>query len=157
MGGISDFVEIINKKIKERVPVQTVWATVVSVDWDKKIMTAKGVHDDLDFFNILLGLEHQYIKPKVNSKALIGIIENTDANAFLIKADEVEEMVIKSGDSTFTIKTDGFIVKKGNETLREILNDFIDEVNKIIVINGTTINVEAVNAIKQRLNTVLIA
>ncbi|PKP26196.1 MAG: hypothetical protein CVU03_05015 [Bacteroidetes bacterium HGW-Bacteroidetes-2] len=91
------------------------------------------------------------------SKVLLGILEKQESAAILVDAETVEELIYKSGASEFTIKEQGYIVKKGNESLKNILNDFIDEVNKIIVVNGTTINVGAVTAIKQRLNTVLTA
>ena len=86
---------------------------------------------------------------------MIGIVSNS-ANAFLITADEVEEIIFTSGESQMTIKETGFIVKQSNESLKTILNDMITELNKIVVLQGTTINVAAMEVIKQRLNTVLI-
>src|SRR5690606_24667905 len=121
-----------------------------------KTMTATSVSDGLDYFEVPLGIGNLYRKPKLKSKVLLGILEGKNAAAVLIDAEDVEELVYTSGDSVFTIKKEGYIVKKGNESLRDCLNDFINECNKIIVVNGTSINVAAVNAIKQRLNTVLI-
>lgn len=153
---VKAFNGLLSKKIKELTPVQTVWVTVDEVNWEEKTMTAKGVADDLPFFDVLLGVGNEYHKPKKGTKALIGLIENTPNSSFLITADEIEEVNIKTGNSFLTIKENGFIVKQGTESLRTILNDFMNEVNKIIVVNGTSINVGAVNAIKQRLNSVLI-
>lgn len=155
MGGVSEFNQLISQRIRELIPVQTAWITVKEVDWDKKIMTATGLVDDLDYFNVLLGIGGDYKKPKVGSKCLIGIVSNS-ANAFLITADEVEEIIFTSGESQLTIKKDGFIVKHANENLKSIFSDMIDEINKIIVVNGTSINVAAMTQIKQRLNSVLI-
>lgn len=78
------------------------------------------------------------------------------SKCFLVEADELEEFVFKSGKSEMTIKDEGFIIKYEGESLKKVFNDMIDEINKIIVINGTSINVPAMVAIKQRLNTILI-
>lgn len=155
MGGISEFNKLISQRIRELIPTQTAWATAKEVDWDKKTMTATGVVDELDFHNVLLGLGADYKKPKIGTKCLIGIVGNS-ANAFLIAADEVEEILIVSGESQLTVKETGFIVKHADENLKIIFSDMIDEINKIIVVNGTSINVAAMKAIKERLNTVLI-
>lgn len=155
MEGLEEFNRLLGQRIRELIPIQTTWATVKSVKWDTKTMTATGLNDDLDYFDVLLGIGSQARKPKVGTKCLIGIIGNS-ANAFLIEADELEEIYFKVNQSELTIKPDGMIVKKGGENLKVVLNDMIDEINKIIVINGTTINVAAMLAIKQRLNTILI-
>jgi hypothetical protein len=51
--------------------------------------------------------------------------------------------------------TDTVEVNAGGENLKSILSDFIDEVAKIIVVQGTSPNVPALNLIKQRLNKIL--
>ncbi|GGA84705.1 hypothetical protein GCM10008015_26870 [Flavobacterium palustre] len=155
MGGISEFNELISQRIRELIPTQTDWATVKDVNWEKKTMTATGLKDDLDYHDVLLGIGSDFKKPKVGTKCLIGIVGNS-ANAFLIAADEVEEILIVSGESQLTVKEQGFIVKHGGENLKNIFSDMIDEINKIIVVNGRSINVAAMTAIKERLNTVLI-
>ncbi|SHH75220.1 hypothetical protein [Flavobacterium johnsoniae] len=152
---VTEFNQLIAQKINEQIPVQTVWATVKDVDWENKTMTATGLIDDLDYFDVLLGIGDHYCKPIVGTNCLIGSVDNS-ANTFLISASEVEETIFTSGDSELTIKEDGFIIKQSNESLKKVFNDMIDEINKIIVINGTSINVAAMTAIKQRLNTVLI-
>jgi hypothetical protein len=160
MNEIDKFAETLSvreKKNRELLPAALVWATVKSVDWSAKTMTATGQVDGLDYFKVKLGLGNLYRRPAVGSKVLLGILEKQESAAILVDAETVEELIYKSGASEFTIKEQGYIVKKGNESLKNILNDFIDEVNKIIVVNGTTINVGAVTAIKQRLNTVLTA
>ena len=155
MEGLEEFNRLLGQRIRELIPIQTTWATVKKVDWEKKTMTATGLEDDLDYFDVLLGISSEARKPKVGTKCIIGIIGNS-ANAFLIEADELEEIIFKVNQTELTITPSGFIVKKGGENLKKVLNDLIDEINKIIVINGTTINVAAMNLIKQRLNTILI-
>ncbi|UGU15218.1 hypothetical protein LS482_16215 [Sinomicrobium kalidii] len=147
---------VLREMIRGSIPVQTVWARVKEVNWQEKTMIATPLADDLDVFDVSLGLGSLYKKPVTGSLCLIGYIQNRDTDAFLIDAEEAEEILYTSGESSFTIKEDGYIVKKGGENLRDILSDFMDEVSKIVVVYGTTIDVAAVTAIKQRLNTILI-
>ena len=153
---LDEFERLLHEKIKGAIKAQIVWAKVVDVDWEAKEMTCESLVDGLEYYNVSLGLGAIQQKPKKGTLCRLGIMENKDAAAFLIEVQEFEECVIKSENSVFIIKEEGFIVKQGKQSLKEILNDFIDEVNKIIVVQGTTINVAAVTAIKQRLDTVLI-
>lgn len=155
MEGVTEFNQLLSQKIRELIPIQTAWTTAKDIDWDKKTMTATGLTDDLDYHDVLLGIGGEFKKPKQGTKCLIGIVSNS-ANAFLITAEEFDEIVYSSGDSQLTIKENGFIVRQKNESLKTIFVDMIDEINKIIVINGTSINVVAMTAIKERLKTVLI-
>lgn len=155
MAELDDFNKLLGQRIRELIPITTSWAIVKSVDWEKKTMTATGLIDDLDNYDVLLGIGSEYKKPKKGTKCLIGFIGNSP-NAFLIAADELEEIIYKVDESELTIKEGGFIIKQSDESLKAVFNDMIDELNKIIVINGTTINVGAMTAIKNRLNTILI-
>lgn len=156
---------------KKLIDVQTHWCIVKEVDWVKKTMICTGVVDNLDFFNVNLGIGSIVKKPKIKTRCLIGIINNNGADAFMIDCDQVEEMVITSGQSVCTIKEAGFIIKQSDESLRLVLNDLIaeinnlnDEVAKIVVAIGVTPNVPVLNgiknstiAVKERLNNILIA
>lgn len=153
---ITEFQRLLKVQQKSVVNPQLIWATVESVDWDNKSMTAKSIVDGLEYFNVLLGLGSHFRKPKAGTKCLLGVLGNKAAATFLIEAEAFEESVIKSSTTEFIIKENGFIIKQGNESLRTILNDMINELNKIVVIQGKTINVPAMTAIKNRLNTVLI-
>lgn len=154
MTKIAEFKKLMQQKAKDQVPIQTMWAIVKEVDWDAKTMDV--LVEGLEVYDVLLGLENEYRKPVVGSKCLIGIIENKEG-AFLLHADDVEEQRIKIKEAVLTITENGFSIKKGNESIKKVLNDFFDEVSKIVVINGNTINVVKVTAIKQRLNTILTA
>jgi len=155
MSSFDNLKRTINQMAKANIKIALVRATVTEVDWDKKQMIVKSLVDDLEYFDVALGLDHNYQKPKVNTSCIIGVFDGYDAGGFLLKADEVEETIYKTNTTKLTIKEGGFIIEKGNENLTTILNDFMDEVMKIIVINGTTINVPKMALIKQRLNTVL--
>ncbi|WP_026725551.1 hypothetical protein [Flavobacterium sasangense] len=167
---ITELGAVLNERTKKLIDVQTHWCNVKSVDWDKKTMVATGLVDDLDFFDVNLGVGSIYKKPKIKTKCLIGIINNNIADAFLIECDEIEEIVFTSGESEFIIKEEGFIVKQGGESLKEVFNDLFEqknklneEVQKIVVSIGVSPNVPALvqiatetDQIKGRLNTILI-
>ena len=118
------------KLIKENVPIQNTWVTVTSVDWEAKTMDCIGISDDLEYYDVLLGIGSTYTKPVKDTKCLIGTIENKEASSFLIFEEEIEEYLIedKSGfkwllkDGNLTINGDNFgsiikieeIVKKLN-------------------------------------------
>jgi hypothetical protein len=166
---LAEFASLIKKKAKGQVPIQTEWVTVKEVDWEAKSMTATGNENDLDYYDVDLGLGSVCKKPKVGTTALIGTIHNTAA-AYMIDCEEFEELFIKSGESEFTIKQEGFIVKHGNESLKTVLNDLIAEKNKlnkqlqlVVVSAGVSPNVPALQqieqeteSVKQRLNAILI-
>jgi hypothetical protein len=149
---IAEFKKLLQQKAKDQIPVQTMWATVKEVDWEAKTMDV--LVDGLEVYDVLLGLGNEYKKPTIGSKCLIGIIENKPG-AFLLQTSAVSDHIIKIEPSILTVTENGFSVKKGEESLKTVLNDFIDEVNKIVVIEGRTINVAAVTQIKQRLNNIL--
>lgn len=180
---LDEFTELMRKSGKRMVPIQTEWCEVKEVDWEDKTMTAEGILNGLEYFDILLGIGSIYKRPKVGTKALIGSIANTKAS-FMIECEAFEEMVIVSQESKFIMNEDGFIVIQGGESLKVIINDLIQSINdqnekvqeisgkiqEIIVLQGTSPDVPGLqvidqdlgmivqsnNAINDRLNTVLI-
>ncbi len=156
----AEFKTLLNNRTKGHLKVQTAWVKVKSVDWDKKLMVATGVTDDLDFEDVQLGIGFCYLKPKQGTTCLIGLIENQDAATFLIEADEVEEAVYTVGDSILTITEEGFKVERNGESLTQIINDMLDASIAATYTNGagTTSPANNVNdliAIKQRVPNVL--
>lgn len=165
---LTEFKQLWNDKQKSSTPIQTEWAEVKEVDWEDKTMTCIGQNNGLEYFDILLGLGSIYKKPKIGSMVLVGSIDNSE-EGFMIDCEEFEEVLIVSGQSEFTINTEGFIVKKGDESLKEVMNDLIAQINalnlqlqKVVVSAGVTPDVPALqeivqetNTIKQRLNTII--
>lgn len=147
--------QILKNHISSLIPVQTWWVAAQEVDWEEKTMTAIGVANELPFYNVLLGLGSFYRKPKIGTSCLIGIIENQTPIAFLLDCEEFDEAVYVSGQSSWTINNDGFIINQLDENLSECMGDLIDEINKIVIIYGNDINRAAMNAIKKRIQTIL--
>lgn len=96
---ITELGKVFNERTQALINVQTHWAIVKEVDWDKKTMTATGLVDDCDFFDVNLGIGSIFTKPIVGSNCLIGIINNNIADAFLLQSEQIEliELVDKTG------------------------------------------------------------
>ncbi len=156
MGALDEFIRLQTAQGKAHVKPQIVWAKVKAVDWENKTMVATDIIDGLDYFEVQLGVGGVYQKPKVGAKCLLGVLGNNTSATFLIEASNIEETIFTSDKTIFKIKEDGFVLEQNGESLKNVLNDFIDEVNKIVVIYGNTINQAKVTAIKERLNTILI-
>lgn len=154
--------EDLRKSLKEfnKPETQVFTATVTKINEAKKTVDVVDV-DGLDFFDVRLSAAEDDTKsvlliPKVGSSVLVAMIGNTVNALFVAMTNEVEKITGEIDDTKFKIDRSGYQVIKGSQNLKVVLNDLIDEVNKIIVVNGTSINVAAMNAIKQRLNTILI-
>ena len=113
---IQNLGNVLNERTQYMINVQTHWAVVKDIDWEAKTMTATGLVDDCDFFDVNLGIGSVYTKPVIGSKCLIGIINNNIVDAFLIQSEQIEliELVDKSGfkiilnDGKMTINGDAF-------------------------------------------------
>lgn len=122
--------QTISELIQKSVPIQTVSVEVDEVDWENRTMTAIGIEDEVPYFNILLGLESFDLKPKKGTTCIIGIIENNNTTPFLLMANEVEEIDVQVGKCELNIK-DGFLLKKEDETLKKLMVDLLQEIQKM--------------------------
>ena len=73
------------------------WVTVDKVDKENKAMDVTGVIDQLEYYDVQLGMGALCIYPKPGTTCLVGIIEGQETDAFLISADEVDEIVLNGG------------------------------------------------------------
>ena len=146
---------LLDQRMKGNVKAQIVRAVVTEVDWDNKTMTAKGLVDDLEYYDVLLGTGSFYRRPEIGTNCILAVLDGKEAATLLIDAGSFQEAVYSSADTSLTIKEEGFIIARAGEDLSTILSDMIDELNKIVVVYGNTINVAAMNAIKTRINNVL--
>lgn len=150
--------EVIEKIIAEKVVLTVLPGSVVKIETDT--CTVESDHDKTDFFKVSLnaieenGTNKLIVTPALNSKVVIGVFPN-GVDAVILSCSEVDKVYFKKSTTEFEADTDGFMIKRNNENLKAVLNDYIDEVNKIIVVNGTSIDVAATIVIKARLNTIL--
>ncbi|MDV3675138.1 hypothetical protein CMU30_02330 [Elizabethkingia anophelis] len=132
------------EKMKSSIPVQSVWVEVTEVDWEEKTMTAVGLEDDLEYYDILLGLDNISIKPKVGSVCIVGMIDNNGTTPFLLQADEVEDYNIKVSGCELDIQ-EGFLLRKENETLKKLMVDLISEIRKMKFTTNTGSTIKLIN------------
>jgi hypothetical protein len=117
-----------------------------------------GMADLLEvrFNSILTTVENEFkITPKERSVVLCGIIENDTSEAYLLGCSEIDSIKFKVNNCEFYLDKTGVKIDNNGENLSNVLSDWIDEVSKILVIQGKTINVTAMTAIKERLNNIL--
>lgn len=82
----------IRKHISDMLPIQTEYATVVSVDWKAKTCVVKD-SDGLTRDKILLSLDGSEMdvkKPKINTQVVVAIIENQEAVGWVVEMKEFE-------------------------------------------------------------------
>lgn len=104
------------------------WVEVLSIDGDEKTMDAKGVSDELEYFNIELGSGSVILYPAAGSICLIGIVEGMETNGFLISATEVEKIeVTASTEIILNGGTLGGLVKV--QELTDAVNKMVDTFN----------------------------
>lgn len=149
---ITALVEAMKGMGKDHVKVQTAWGSVREIDWQERTCTVRGEMDGVDFFDVLLGLGAVQIRPVIGTKVLIGIIENEEAQAFVIDAEEIEEVNVRV-KGKLSISND-------EEDLMKLIGDLIEEIRKMkfTTNNGPTIkliNSPAFGNIKTRFNKLL--
>ena len=114
MNEIDEFDILLSEKIKKAIPQVLQWATVTSVDWQEKTCEATDLDTKLPFLNIALGIGGMYIKPKVGSLILVGMVENNESQPFLLNAQEIE---------AYELKADNFTIHNEKVDFKSLLND----------------------------------
>ncbi len=108
----------IRSMVADMIPVQTFLAEVVSVDTNKRTCTVKGLLDELEMDDVLLGVaegEGNWSKPAVNSQVLVGIIQNLNGSGFVVMFSKVDEVYMKcDGGANMSLKTDGKVRVNGD-------------------------------------------
>jgi len=119
---------------KKNVVIQTFWATVVSVNWIEKTADVKDVKAELEFFDVLLGLGGDLIKPVVGSKCLCGVAENQEAAAFIIYCEEVDERWINGESNGGLVITPELVFQLNKLTAR--VDGIIDAIDNGVPVAG---------------------
>ena len=101
------------------------WVTCTAVDWEAQTMTATD-GDELEFFDVLLGIGTNVVKPVVGSDCLIAIIENDEATAFMLFADEAELIQFNGGDNG------GLTIGRHIVFNLKSIKDFVEAINSAL-------------------------
>jgi hypothetical protein len=91
---IDAFAKELAKKRDESQPMILRRVIAKEIDWDAKTMTATDLIDDLDHYDIRLGIGYQFTRPALGSLCLVAIIGKSDVDTILMDAVEVEEIEI---------------------------------------------------------------
>lgn len=119
-----------NRATENALPAMLRWVEVVSVNADEKTMDAKGVSDELEYFDIELGSGSVILYPAGGSLCLIGIVEGMETSGFLISATEVEKIeVTATTEIILNGGTLGGLVKV--KELTDRLNLIEKDINKL--------------------------
>lgn len=103
---IDNFKALLNANFKSILPTNSFWVVAKEIDEDSATMTATGVIDDLDFFDILLGIGDCKVFPASNSKCLIGSIAGKEAQTFLIYAEKIDKVIYHNGENKGIVKVE---------------------------------------------------
>ncbi len=98
MSELDKFAEIFHRRLEGAKQAQLRFAVCESVNWEEKTMTALGVSDDVPYEGVQLGFGYVDVKPAKNSVCLIGILEGKEALTFLINAENIELVEVKTKD-----------------------------------------------------------
>lgn len=116
MKSLDEFSQLFNLHQKNNVQIATKWAIVTAVDWEKKTCDVKDLTDDLEYYDVLLGLGSIYKKPVLDTKCLIGIVQNS-AQAFLIECEESELIQLNDGELGGLVKAEELKIQIDKNTL----------------------------------------
>ena len=109
-----EFKKLLSEGMKAKVPIQTEWVQVSSVDWEEKTMIAVGQNNGLEYFDVLLGLGSVNVRPKIESLALVGSIHNGEA-CYMISCEEIEEIEISDKTGFKLSLNNGLLLINGDE------------------------------------------
>ncbi len=93
--------------------------------------------------------------PADNSSVIYAIIENQATEAVILKCSEIEKAIIEVGEAKYEIDKDGHLLAKGTDTLGSLLKQFIEIVQKIIVVNGKGPDIAALSNLSTQLSKIL--
>lgn len=120
-------------------PQGTLLATVQSVDETE--MTCTLFDDDIEIYDVRLrpvlnGNESLTLFPKVGSYVLAVKIEDTE-EWMVIACDEIDKWRLVIGETVIEQSSEGLLIKKQEDTLKEVIQLIIEAVQQIVVLQGT--------------------
>lgn len=89
---IEAFKKLLTKNTDAAIPMVMRRVVVKEVNWDEKTMTATDLIDDLDHFDIRLGIGSMYRRPTVGSLAIIAIIGKEAVDTILIECASIDQI-----------------------------------------------------------------
>lgn len=120
-------------------PSTIIPATVLSYNSaDETISVAlsnDAVIDDVRLRSVIKAGNKKILVPKVNSVVHIASIENSQ-EYFVAAVEEIDKEFLIIGTVKYDVDDTGFLIKKGNDTLKKILQNIIEAVQQVVVLQG---------------------
>ena len=148
------------KKIAEKVgPQCSLLAQVKTVDEEAFTCDAYDseteiVFTDLRLSPIIGGKTGLVLIPETDSWILAIRIEDTE-DWQVIGVEEVKKVLITTGTVKVEQTSEGLLISKGNDTLKQCLTLIIEAVQKIVVIQGNNPDYSKLAEATQKLNAIL--
>jgi len=95
------------------------------------------------------------ITPKENSIVIAGIVNNSEEQACIIQASEIEKIHVKIATVEVKISAEGVVVKKEQDNLKDVLTLMIDAVKQITVLYGNNPNYLKLQQAQTKINNLL--
>lgn len=125
---------------------QVIWARCTSLDWEAKTMEAESVSEGVRYYDVILGNGFTYVRPRIGSLCLIGLIGGERFETFLMDADEVDEVEMKA--SGVNISTDGtkIEIRNGDHSLKTLIDALFERINEMVFTTNVGPTIKLVNA-----------
>lgn len=140
-------------------------AVVTAYDAAKRTVTVEDA-DDLTLYDVLLtpvdgsANSKLFIQPTIGSVVLVGNVGNSEGRYEVLAFSKADKVRAIMGQVSIEASAAGVQVAFGEDTLKTMLNDLIDQIKLITVTtsggpSGTPLNAALFDLIKTRINTVL--
>lgn len=124
------FKQAISQQKNKQKSFTLIVGTVKAVDGDTCTVDN---YEDVRLNAIVDSLNSQFtVYPKVNSKVVIGKLEN-ESDMFVVRVSEIEKVTVKINDQLFELKDGKFTIKVGNISLKSILNNAFEKLKTAII------------------------
>jgi hypothetical protein len=162
-----ELTDALDEFVKRRTTVTVIPAKVLSVDSNALTCNVEDIEEN-EVFDVRLratldGVKKGFVLlPKVGSSVLIANIGNSKNAYFVVAYSEVTKVTAWMDETKFEVDTAGLLLQKGEQTLRLILNDILNQIKLITVpvttapgTSGPPVNAAAFDLIKQRVEFLL--
>lgn len=129
--------------------IDTFPVEVISVDKENGVCTVSDgslEYDDVQLSaTVEEGGKRFFLFPKVGSYVLVSPINEDIHRLYVEFFSEIEDFDLKIGDTELQINNEGFLLKKENETLKKIMVDLLQEIQKMKFTTNTGSTIVLVN------------
>ena len=154
---LEDIKDQLGKFAAKHGPTAIIPVTVTAINEDDTVaveFSDDSVIDDVRLRSVVKDGNKVLIIPTVGSVVLVGRIENSEEYVVLA-VEEISEIKYVIGDTTFSMTDAGFLIQRGTETNKKLLQDILSRIEELTVPtntgpSGVPLNKAAFTAIKNR-------